>query len=84
MKTDPQRTSGRNTRKTHFAERPIGQWNNYEIIVDGESVVLKVNGEIVNTATEVLETPGKICLQSEGEEIHFRNIRLAPIRQGEE
>jgi len=46
--------------------------------------VLKVNGEIVNEATEVLETPGKICLQSEGEEIHFRNIRLAPISKGEE
>jgi len=29
----------------------------------------------------VLETPGKIGLQSEGAEIHFRNIRLVPIRK---
>ncbi|MDY7107563.1 MAG: DUF1080 domain-containing protein [Planctomycetota bacterium] len=79
MKTDPQRTRGRNTKKTHFAERPVGEWNSYEIIVDGASIVLNVNGETVNQAWDVMETPGKICLQSEGAEIHFRDIRLAPI-----
>jgi len=81
MQTDPQRTRGRNTRKTHFAERPVGEWNDYEIIVDGGSVVLKVNGQVVNEAWGVQEIPGKICLQSEGAEIHFRNIRLAPIER---
>jgi hypothetical protein len=81
MKTEPARVRGRNTRKTHFAERPIGEWNDYEIIVDGGSVVLKVNGQIVNEAWDVKEIPGKICLQSEGAEIHFRNIRLAPIKR---
>jgi hypothetical protein len=81
MKTDPDRTRGRNTRKTHFAERPVGEWNEYEIIVDGGSVVLKVNGQTVNEAWDVQEIPGKICLQSEGAEIHFRNIRLSPIKR---
>jgi hypothetical protein len=79
MKTDPDRTRGRNTKKTHFAERPVGEWNEYEIIVDGGSVVLNVNGQTVNEAWDVREVPGKICLQSEGAEIHFRNIRLSPI-----
>jgi hypothetical protein len=79
MKTDPDRTRGRNTKKTHFAERPVGEWNEYEIIVAGGSIVLKVNGQLVNEAWSVQEIPGKICLQSEGAEIHFRNIRLAPI-----
>jgi len=79
MKADPQRTQGRNVRKTHAAERPVGEWNEYEIIVAGDRVTLKVNGETLNEAWEVLRTPGKIGLQSEGAEIHFRNIRLAPI-----
>ncbi|MHC4589351.1 MAG: 3-keto-disaccharide hydrolase, partial [Planctomycetota bacterium] len=57
------------------------EWNDYEIIVDGGSVVLKVNGHVVNEAWGVQEVPGKICLQSEGAEIHFRNIRLAPIER---
>jgi len=79
MKTDPARTSGRNTRKTHAAEYPLGEWNEYEIIVDGGTVILNVNGEELNRALDVWETPGKIGLQSEGAEIHFRNLRLAPI-----
>ncbi|MCA9284899.1 MAG: DUF1080 domain-containing protein [Phycisphaerales bacterium] len=80
MTTDTERTNGRNTRKTHFAENPIGQWNDYEIIVDGGDVVLLVNGEEVNRATNVQEIPGKICLQSEGAEIQFRNVRLAEVK----
>lgn len=79
MKTDPERTSGRNTRKSHAAERPVGEWNEYEIIVDHDTVTLNVNGEALNRAWDVWETPGWIALQSEGAEIHFRDIRLAPI-----
>ena len=79
MQADPARTKGRNTKKTHCAERPVGEWNEYEIIVAGPRVTLKVNGEVLNEAWEVQEVPGKICLQSEGAEIHFRNIRLSPL-----
>jgi len=80
MKVNPARTKGRNTKKTHLAEYPIGEWNEYEIIVNGGSVVLYVNREKLNNAWDVWETPGKIGLQSEGAEIHFRNIRLSPIK----
>jgi hypothetical protein len=79
MTTDPERTKGRNTKKTHGAEREIGEWNEYEIMVDHGTITLKVNGEVLNQATQVQEIAGKICLQSEGAEIHFRNIRLAPL-----
>jgi hypothetical protein len=79
MTTDPARTKGRNTKKTHFAERPLGEWNEYEIIVDKGLVALNVNGEEVNRATEVEEVAGHIALQSEGAEIHFKNIRLIPL-----
>lgn len=79
MTASPERTNGRNTKKTHGAERPLGEWNEYEIIVYKGDVILKVNGEELNRATNVEEVPGYICLQSEGAEIHFRNIRLAPL-----
>jgi len=80
MTTDPARTKGRNTKKTHAAERPIGEWNEYEIIVNGPTITLFVNGEQVNEATGVEVVPGHICLQSEGAEIHFKNIRLTPLK----
>jgi len=82
MTVDPQRTRGRNTKKMHETnERPLGEWNDYEITVDGGDVTLKVNGLIQNQATGCAEIPGKICLQSEGAEIHFRNITLAPLEE---
>jgi len=80
MQTVKERLKGRNTRKTHMAERPLGQWNEYEIVVAGDKVTLNVNGETLNQAWDVQEVAGKICLQSEGAEIHFRNIRLAEIK----
>jgi len=68
-----------NVKKTKDAEKPPGEWNQYEIIADGDVVTLVINGQEVNRATGCEVVPGKICLTSEGEEIHFRNVRIAPI-----
>ncbi len=82
MTVDPSRTSGRRTAKLKESnEKPLGEWNHYRIVVDGGKIELYVNGELQNTATDVEEVPGKICLQSEGAEIHFRNIVLRPIKR---
>ncbi len=79
MTTDTARLNGRNTRHTHANERPIGEWNEYEIIVNGPDVVLNVNGDTLNSAGECAVIPGPIALQSEGTEIHFRRVRLSPL-----
>jgi hypothetical protein len=80
MKAAPERTKGRNTKKLHpHNEKPIGEWNKYEITVDGGTVELKVNGLVQNTATDCAEIPGKICLQSEGSVMEFRNIELTQL-----
>ncbi len=82
MKVDPARTKGRRTVKMKPSnEKPLGQWNHYRIVVDGDRIELYVNGELQNVATNVAEVPGHICLQSEGAEIHFRNIVLTPIKK---
>jgi hypothetical protein len=65
--------------KTDAAERPEGEWNVYEITVDGPSITAVVNGKLVNAAKGALELPGRIGLQSEGGEIHFRRVELTPI-----
>lgn len=80
MQVDPARTRGRNTKKTHANEKELGEWNRYEIVVDGSWVSLRVNGEVLNEAWDCDVVPGNICLQSEGAEIHFRDIRLVPLR----
>ncbi len=70
-----------NVKKIKDAEKPPGEWNLYEIIADGDVVTLRINGEEVNRATGCDVVPGKICLTAEGEEIHFRNVRLSPVKK---
>lgn len=60
-------------------EKPIGEWNQYEITCDGDRIELRVNGHLVNVGTDAELTEGKILLQSEGAEIHFRNIELKQL-----
>ena len=68
-----------NLKKTKALEKPPGQWNTYEIRAEGDTVTLVINGEQVNRATGCALNPGRICLTSEGSEIHFRNVVVTPI-----
>lgn len=61
-------------------EKPVGEWNKYEITCKGDTITLKVNDQLVNEGKNAETAKGKIVLQSEGTEIHFRNIRLRPIK----
>jgi hypothetical protein len=65
--------------KSEAAEKPEGEWNVYEITLDGPSLVVFVNGKKVNEAKGAAVLPGRIGLQSEGGEIHFRRVELTPI-----
>ena len=81
MKVAAARTNGRNTRRTHTqraADRRSGTTTRSSSTAG--DVTLIVNDEILNEAWDVEVIPGKICLQSEGAEIHFRDVRLAEIR----
>jgi hypothetical protein len=60
-------------------EKPIGEWNRYEITCKGDTIKLVINGHLVNEGKNSELTKGKIILQSEGGEIHFRNIRLRTL-----
>jgi hypothetical protein len=80
LNPEASRNNGRHTKHASMAENAVGEWNEYEIICDGEHFVLKINGTTVNEATGAQVVPGWIAVQSEGAEIHFRNIRLAPIK----
>lgn len=82
LETDPEyidKNAPRHRWRKKTAEKPAPEWNEYEIIVNGDRITLKVNGEVVNEGWGAEVRPGKIALQSEGGEIHFRNIRLIPL-----
>jgi hypothetical protein len=75
-----QRVNGRRTIKLKdSSEKPLGQWNAYDIICKNDWVVVLVNGVLQNVATKCSATSGRICLQSEGTPIEFRNIYIEPL-----
>ncbi len=75
-----QRVKGRRTIKLKdSSEKPIGQWNTYEIICKNDWIVVLTNGVLQNVATRCSASSGKICLQSEGTPIEFRNIYIEPL-----
>jgi hypothetical protein len=80
IKVAQDRTEGRHTKKMHETnEKPLGEWNTYEITLDGGNLELKVNGLVQNTATDMQVIPGYILLQAEGAEIEFRKVELVPL-----
>ncbi len=62
-------------------ENTPGEWNHYDIVCDGDSIQLTVNGLLQNKGTGANPSSGVICLQSEGSPIQFRNIYLKPLEK---
>ncbi|HLA39300.1 MAG TPA: DUF1080 domain-containing protein [Candidatus Glassbacteria bacterium] len=58
---------------------PTGQWNHYQVISDRGTLSLAVNGKVVTRAYHTNPRKGYICLESEGSEVHFRNIRIKEL-----
>lgn len=65
-------------KKQIAAEKPAGEWNRLEIEVEGDEIEVEVNGREVNEVKCPEIIGGPVALQSEGGEIHFRNIRMRP------
>lgn len=56
------------------AIKPVGEWNTFVIDVKGGDLTVTLNGEIVSTVKDCELTQGPIGFQSEGAEVHLRNI----------
>jgi len=59
-----------------------GQWNTYDVAAVDGVVKLAVNGKFVNGVSRSSRRKGYLCLESEGAEIHFRNIRILELPPG--
>jgi len=72
-------------KKAETNEKPAGQWNTMIVVCQDDAIAVWVNGLLQNRATAVRDaqgkplTQGRICFQSEGGPIEFRNIVLEPV-----
>lgn len=82
---EDKRVSGRrHINLTNDSERPLGQWNQMQILCEGDEVTVHVNGDLVNQGSNCTVTKGAICLQSEGAVIEYRKIVLTPLERKQE
>ncbi len=56
--------------------KPAGEWNHYRVECRDGRVTLAVNGKVVSGGSNCVPRKGYICLESEGSECHFRNVRI--------
>ena len=66
-------------RKAADAEKPVGEWNTYQVVCAKDTITILVNGTEMNRATGSSLTSGQIGLQSEGAAIEVRRVTLEPL-----
>jgi hypothetical protein len=65
------------------ADKPVGQWNTFEITMKGDVLNVKLNGEHVIKDAQLPGIPaeGEIALQRHGNPIDFRNIYIKKLEE---
>jgi hypothetical protein len=67
------------TRGKNDVASPLGEWTRVECICRKNRITIKINGVTVNQCYNVRPAAGKILVQSEGNEVFFRNIEIRPL-----
>jgi hypothetical protein len=79
VETVPDNPRGRRSKSVENRCKGKGEWNTYEAVCVDGTIKLSVNGKFVNGISKSTKKEGFICLESEGAEIHFRNIRIIQL-----
>ncbi len=82
LKTVPDNPRGSRSKSIENRCKGKGQWNTYIVVAVDGVVKLSVNGKFVNGVSKASVKKGYICLESEGAEIHFRNIKIMELPPG--
>jgi hypothetical protein len=82
VETIPDNPRGTRSKSVENRCKGKGEWNTYDVVCVDGVVKLSVNGKFVNGIAKATQKKGYICLESEGAEIHFRNIRIIELPEG--
>ena len=64
---------------TDGSEKPLGEWNEMEILCKQDSITVWVNGDLVNQGYNSTAQRGQIAVQAEGAEVEFAYIKLEQL-----
>ncbi|HMF58920.1 MAG TPA: DUF1080 domain-containing protein [Vicinamibacterales bacterium] len=80
--TTPDNPRGERSMSIENRAKGKGEWNTYDVVAVDGTIKLSVNGKFVNGITRSTQKKGYFCLESEGGEIHFRNMRILELPPG--
>ena len=66
-------------RRQPSSEKPVGEWNSYDILCRSNAITVSVNGVLQNEVTGISASAGAIGLQAEGKLVEFRNLTIEPL-----
>lgn len=75
----PDNPRGKRSKSIENRCKGKGEWNTYEVVCVDGTIKLSVNGKFVNGISKSSQKNGYICLESEGAEIQFRNIKIIKL-----
>ena len=82
LKAKPDNPRGSRSKSLENRCKGKGEWNVYDVVCVDGVVKLSVNGKFVNGISNVQWKKGYLCLESEGAEIHFRNLKIMELPPG--
>jgi hypothetical protein len=75
----PTAQSGKRSFPSEKRTKPSPEWNHYRVTCNKGEIRLEVNGKEVTVGKDCVPRKGFICLESEGSEAHFKNIRIKEL-----
>src|SRR5687768_14884632 len=79
VETVPDNPRGTRSKSVENRCKGKGEWNYYTVVCVDGTIKLSVNGKFVNGISKSTIRKGYLCLESEGAEIQFRNLKIVDL-----
>ena len=79
VETVPDNPRGTRSKSIENRCKGKGEWNSYTVVCVDGVIKLSVNGKFVNGISKSTAKKGYLCLESEGAEIQFRNLKIVEL-----
>lgn len=79
VETVPDNPRGTRSKSIENRCKGKGEWNQYTVVCVDGTIKLSVNGKFVNGISKSTVRKGYLCLEAEGAEIHFRNLKITEL-----
>ena len=79
VETVPDNPRGTRSKSVENRCKGKGEWNSYMVVCVDGVIKLSVNGKFVNGVSKSTTRKGYLCLESEGAQIQFRNLRVIEL-----